>query len=782
MSQTRKFSIEEIKQFCSAACEIWMELHARRAQKTQKQQQHKDKPSRGTRQHSCNGRRCMNSNVKFMVYRIHDGSNHVCLEETIRSASSCVLGGNPEDHSECLLQINHLWLCERSRNFHLCGEHCDKIFDTINSNSNEMVCPITSLCVITRNDGQHEMYGKSANVVYDDRLVGWMYEAIDLWKKYVYVGWAPVDVSTHTCRTGEELIGSNHIETDSKQEAIRILKGQNIAKANFDSKTTSERLEDVKDNCCIILKVNATVYSYNGGSEYHVCLGLSCPSSYSDSRIHSNIHKDIDNLYVCKDTAIPHFCGRLCNTSVRNKDGISVCRLTGSCVNDVLIRNTWITKSKSQNVEGDLSAAVSQTDKEFGLFMSKSYPSNGRYDKSYCVRLGMDSLDTTSEDLLISAGDGYGSNNNNSPVVIDANTKKDEYFILAKSKILKLFSPEQIERERGRSRSAERECESNVNKYITAKSNTKNLLVLSDMFMLNSSPKKKKERQSNLDLDENERDRLSVIYARQCMILWYIVKTRTKYGRENPSKFPFKDFIYPAMSLFESGFIIPSNDIDYNAVIIEEDDILTIRAPDIDLLMRNTSNYSIRKTASADAIMQGDKKYESPIKKTKTQNPADRNNLYIGRQTKRKSQHNKIRQEIEKALYEAVTVEKVSPEALRISTIEFDSIDASDIVFVQSQHKNNSTLQIMQKKQEKLKALTMPTAVQAIQYTPSIAYPNISKSAVPMICSDAPYSIRTHTPSMIEYKNQNDSILSIEHMNIDHTDVVKKSPRIVEIE
>lgn len=753
----RSSNIQQIREFCKQARGLWMEYNSKKSsssnsalqqnvnsyQSNGQEQKHQQKKS--NRKHKCSNR-CTNQNVRFYVYKQKDGTFHVCLEEATRNVSYCTIGGSPEDHCDCTLHIEHLWICKRSENFHLCGVHCDNIFNEQNPNlivqNESAMCQITGLWMLIQKDGSRQLYGTSSIKIEDARMKSWMIQAVDMWKKYVYKGWAPVDSAVHTCRTGRE----DFRHDEELEEKRRIMKG--IPHAN--AKKTSELIKEGQYKSCTIVNIPTSVYSVNSGLDYHVCLGMHCSAIKNNPGLHEGKAIVLDNVHVCKETGIPHLCGQYCKTNLRNQDGISVCELTGKCIDQVLIKDTW-------NANG----AHIMTPKDSSYSTSCSFGSDGvdvadvtgkRFSNPYKMDMELMML-SGNENFMDVFGDSTGDAFSHSSTStssrkskIDIANKKQECLMIAVSKIMKLFSDDQNESEFERMENTEKEIDSQFTKYITKNTQSKNLVVLTDVYVLSVNHQKKKDDVIAFSLSESEKQTIATTYAQQCLILWFIVRTRTKLGKDKPNLFPFKEFVYPALTLFESGFEIPEADLGYRATIIEPDPLFEARSPDLDKL----SNYTTSKGSTSRKKNKGKNESSSsssssyntppPLKKRRVQHSGSakvpRFNI---RETRRKTQYEKIRKNIEKALTNAVRMEDTPPEHLRLSSVDFDQIDPSNEIFSYSQYRNNSSAMIAAKKQEQLRQITMviPTAIE-VQST--IEYSTTSLPELPAITS-VPYSL-----------------------------------------
>ena len=798
------FQERHIRGFCKIACSLWMELNCKK--KRNKNYDGNNNNSNGmsqngqsrkpinTRKHTC-GNRCMNQNVRFCVFLLPDGDYHTCLIDAINSVTLCALGGNPEDHTHQLLNIDHLWLCKRSGSFHLCGLYCDQIFKPTDDGTLPtdhvagIMCQISGLWITTQQSGIHELHGTSNSGVDKSRMFKWMTQAIESWKNNVYHKWAPVDPVLHTCRiTGihsniytenspkdqhtnnapsanSTTPNGSYVSSIDFTEAARILKDLPDT-AQQSIKNTSKIIKESQDYACKIINIPATAYSINGGNAYHVCLGDYCSSRHSDYSLHQKVEVVLKDIYVCLDTSIPHFCGSWCTESAYNSDGLSVCKLTGLCLNEVMIRDPWFANDKHLSAEKDilLSASANDGQRRKNNNSNKNAPSANKID--------IDAVAYMSGDAILGA---MGDESRGDKLNIQANTKKGEFLLLAIARIMKLFSDDQLEKEMEKMHVKDQEVDSQITRYVSRIDQNKGLVILTDMYLLNINHQKKKEDVIGFDLSDDEKYNIARLYAQQCLCLWYIIRTKTKLGREKPNLFQFKDFIYPALSLFESGFEVPESDIGYRAIIIDEDPLFKARAPDIEKITTQTNSNSYSSSYQS--------KQGSPLKRrkfghndigqqqhtngnnnnhnsNKNSNEYNKNvtNARINiRSTKRKSLYDKVRKNIEIALYNAVTDEGISPEHLRISSVDYDQIDTTNDAFSNTIHRNNSNVAIRAKKQEQLQKITMSIpsprmSLASLTTTHTLKY---STPAIIPVTPTNPYSLVTsNNKKQISYNSQ----------------------------
>jgi hypothetical protein len=260
---------------------------------------------------------------------------------------------------------------------------------------------------------------------------------------------------------------------------------------------------------------------------------------------------------------------------------------------------------------------------------------------------------------------------------IAAKTKKEEYLMLAYSKIYALFSSTQLKMEEQiQSDDANKEITTEIDRYANSNSQNKMLMVASDMYLLAAHRRNTRDDPVRFQLTEEARKRLALYYAHRCLVLWYIARTRTKMGKENPLMFPFREFIIPALSLMQTGFVIPESDLGYRAIVVEPDDILRARCLDstAKVAMRMQQQKSKAAECSSPSGFRRKKKKQKMSREVSMDSVAT-----VMFSKRKKSQADKIRLNLEAALTQAIIKDHVSPESLGIHSVEFDAINVDQL-------------------------------------------------------------------------------------------------------
>lgn len=550
------------------------------------------KTSRPDRKHVC-GVKCRQITISFSLYVTSERAIHMCVD------GSC--SDPPEKHLEMLSDANTVYVCDKGWTSHMCDDLCSYVLD-IRRNGGLITekgfkCPVSG----------KTMFRKNGCSLTDREKKKYLDEAVEVWKNKLSGGFLSVDPSLHTCDTSAEPIpgGINASQDPFMTEEERLFKGMNLSKRKLS-------VDDIALNGgCELERIESRVFESSTG-ERHLCMRGLCPS-HGDRNYHWVEAYNISHLYVCKRTGIPHFCGEICQRKMLTKDGMYVCPLTGYVDPVPVARDAMY--SGEQRLKSDVDARRLQPD---------------------VVRMDIDDIDGVVQGMTVRR----------------SSNKKEEYMLLAVSKIASVFSRDQMDAEETIMREGiEKEISAQMTRYVNKTTQNKRILVAPEMFLLIHNHRKKKDFSVKMTLSADDRKHLSIYYAERCLKLWYIVRTRTKRGRESQTTFGFKDFILPALSIIQDGFTVSENDIGYEAVVIKPDSLLDARC------LQNAHRLSGRMDSPSQGRMCVSE--------------------WIG---KKKGQQDKIRYAIEEALLEAIRSERVSPEVLSIDSVDFDSISMDEVL------------------------------------------------------------------------------------------------------
>lgn len=492
------------------------------------------------KKHTCGGK-CKHIESTFSIYVTSEKRLHMCI------VGSCSELGSESMHAERLSPERSVYVCEKGWTSHLCDDMCSYVISMKENGGlipdKGFKCPISGKILMRMNgcsltDGEKRRF---------------MDEAIQIWRNQLSGGYLPIDPSIHTCDTSSEPApGAIGHDTNTKlTEEERLFKGISKRKLSVEELAIS--------GGCELVQVLAKVYDSSTGDR-HLCMGGSACETARDRNLHWVLVYDVCQLYVCKTTGIPHYCGDACQRKALTKDGLYVCTLTGYVDPNPVARDHLY--SGEQRLKSDVDLRRMQTIES--------------------SRMSRDDIENVIRGMTVRR----------------AENKKEDYLFLAVSKIASVFSEDQMDAEEAlMNESIEKEIQAQMTRYVNKTSQTKRILVAPEMFLLIHNHRKKKDFTIRIHLTEEDRTKLVISYAQKCMQMWYIVVTRTKTGRESPTSFGFKDFVLPALSILQSGFCIPKEVLGYEEVIIAPDQMLDVRC------LQNAHRLSRRMESPSDGQM-----------------------------------------------------------------------------------------------------------------------------------------------------------------------------------
>jgi ribosomal protein L22 len=577
------------------------------------------------------------------------------------------------------------------------------------------------------------------------------------WRKDVNKDWLPVDTSRHHC-------------------SVTIIKDEDTTTSSSDSVshmfTKSKKTPRTQVVGCRMIQVVADVYRTAFSESLHLCIRGYCSKLKGDPHYHREHLGAIDEVYMCGYSGKEHICGEYCQEmTMKNKDSIMVCTLTGRSRTEVYVFNKhWSSEAKRVNAEqvssGNPSASSYYTTSNNGENIMGSTSGKRSNDDDgidlqdieslteNCAHLGdgpikikkmkygpsgrtslrrnnnnnnnnnrntettspdAPSLDTvqvnTTESLAsptfkktsarknsaksvrFDLNNNNNNNNNNSissqnkalspqPNLAlikkeerptespelpktsgeeDADAIKNQYLGFAILKLSKIFSQSRFEQDMKKEDVRKEEIMKHFHQYVS-KSIQKNLpLNTMDLYAIAATIRNKTFNSVDMrTLTDQQRTYIIVHYAKQCLALWYVIRTRTKIGQSDPKQFPWPEFVDSAMLVFEAGFEISPRDYPYKVVLIPKDPLLSLLPDD-----NNVSSYYISEQKQQ---QQNNKKGQNKRKSKKTN-------------------QTKIKNNITNALISAVVNENVNPELLKIDTMDLKQmLDTSVFVRLRGKH------------------------------------------------------------------------------------------------
>lgn len=349
---------------CKKVSKIWYsKIHQKNGKRRSVllSQQNIIKEKNSIRKHTCNSK-CFPKPVKFKVYKkINPLHLHLCIEEV------CFLYDKDiERHKKIIHEENHLFVCKKNGNYHLCGIMCQNIEH--------------SRCTVTKRELEEptSLYTESNKTYFRE-------QAIKLWKETFLKSNLSFDF--HECNF-EYIPGEEGYKRDESKYGIQKVIED---KVKFIGPSNTYYLEGVKDDInnsnkqlalvprkktkfitpgCEIIHVPVMIYSSEDGA-VHMCFKNVCKMDHSRMKQKMSM----TNIYVCKTTGKPHYCGEDCDKTIENKEGVMVCQYTGICQNYIVQKsNNFSNTSEHDTVtQGFLQQNQNQQGKAEKYTISSAY-------------------------------------------------------------------------------------------------------------------------------------------------------------------------------------------------------------------------------------------------------------------------------------------------------------------------------------------------------------------------------------------------------------------------
>jgi hypothetical protein len=597
--------------------------------------------------HKCTSK-CCDTHMPFSLYVNRERDNyHFCIDSICNLRKE-----DTELHKEHLIRMEDVYICKKSGKYHICGQLCDYVKNNI-----QYIPEEGTECTITG-----KRVGVRCHTLSKEVLSASETYIIDVWKHRIHPSYEPVDPEYHTCETesteripGEYISDEEEDESYNKWKMYEHLTPEALA---FKGITLPPR-KIVTDNRCHIDRIDARLWgAIHNINEHHICINGFCDRPYP--QCHHFLLYEFKHVYVCRETGIPHFCGPKCDQIRINKDKMKYCRLTGFDFGEVVMDNKMAyDKAKTKEYE-DNEQATSTEGYVMGIPKRKK---DDETDDGF--KLDTDNIAELGEGAIIGM---YLNETKRKNSAISNETRKDEFHNIAYIKIYALFSETQLDLEENiRETSNQKELDTEMTRYLNRASQTKKALNTQEMLLIALGHHKRKANPIKMNFNDVDRRTISLYYAKRVMTLWYIIRTKTEHGRNNPSLFPHREFIIPALSVMQNGFEIAQDEIGYRATVIEPDKLLQARRLDGVARIANKFSYAnsekrnIKKSQSLDTGIDNHEALLSDL---------------IGR---KKSQSDKIRTNIEIALRSAIKDEHKSPEELKLESLHYEELDIDEV-------------------------------------------------------------------------------------------------------
>lgn len=362
---------------------------------------------------------------------------------------------------------------------------------------------------------------------------------------------------------------------------------------------------------CEIIQIKADVYDLENNN-IHICIENLCTYEKNDPIYHKKKIETIENIYICKHSGLVHFCDTFCKPedTTLNAEYTYVCKYSGRMTKDIkTVDKFWTKESKG---EKDI------VTNPFMIGTKKKY--------------GEDFTDL--ETLVYKCGSSNIKENGSSKKRRkEMQSLKKVYLMEAIMKLSNYFSEERFEADKQIEMNLVKEIMINFKKYVNKHIQKMKPLIVADLFQICQVMRARKNPLYDLTgISETMRVEMVLHYAKQCLALWTIIRTKTSIGKSKPSLFPWSEFIDSALSVLESGIVISDRNYPVHSTIIEQDKFLPLLS------------------------------HNSPYLKNKQIKKSKKNNV------------TKITTRICRAIIEAVINENVDPEELLLHSIDIEQI------------------------------------------------------------------------------------------------------------
>jgi hypothetical protein len=505
-------------------------------------------------------------------------------------------------------------------------------------------------------------------------------EAVAKWKRDVSFEWKPMDTSTHTCRVtpkrpkegvsgfssvptrnfisvrksisdrfdrsgsfGEttKFLGESQIRTEtqiqSETQMRSGIKGSDKMIC-FNETHRSIEADEPRELSCDMAHIVTDVYETSYPGSIHLCIRGYCGKEGGEANLHRYIIGTLDEIYACYYSGKEHLCGPFFCKEMNhvNNEGVLVCPISGRTINEVYISNKhW--KFEYQRVSGAYTTADSKTraDHDEGIDLRDV---ENLYEN--CHNIGTTPIKIKKRRSGASSKMGGGMET--PPTGEDL---RREYLGFAIVKLALYFSAERFESDMKREKEKEAEILKQFSQYVSKYMQKGLPLNVIDLHIIACNLRRRSCPAVDMrNLTDDQRNFMIRHYARMCLSLWYIVRTRTKKGIEEPKLFSWPDFVDSAMLIFADGFEVSAQDYTHKVTLIPKDPLLGMLPED--------SGY-------ADGKYQGHSRRKGSSKRSKKINPT------------------KLKNFITTALMNAIVKEHVNPETLRIDILDLETVDTS---------------------------------------------------------------------------------------------------------
>jgi ribosomal protein S10 len=171
-------------------------------------------------------------------------------------------------------------------------------------------------------------------------------------------------------------------------------------------------------------------------------------------------------------------------------------------------------------------------------------------------------------------------------------------------------------------------------------------------------------------LEDEQRAFLIEFYAKRCLALWYIIKTKTELGKTNPKAFPWPEFVNSAMDVLQDGLVVSDFKRGTYVVLINPDPFLKLLPSD------RESPFLEQKRKQSRKVNNSKKKKSS----NDSINNVMSNNKFKKAPRTKKLDRTNIKTNINIAMHQAIVLYGVHPEELRTENVNFETMDNKEFI------------------------------------------------------------------------------------------------------
>lgn len=368
-------------------------------------------------------------------------------------------------------------------------------------------------------------------------------------------------------------------------------------------------------------------------SQKHICIEGHC-NLLSNRSLHKKLVGELEHLYICEQTGTPHLCGELCDGCyiISNSDSQEICEISGLVIRSTSFSNTQIEKKETIERPENLHNSVTKKKQKVINYLDNT---EALLENCHNLPKNMDQSEVIKKIKLLK----------NVPL-------KECYLRVAIVRLAHIFSKERFQRDKEASLSFENELKKIIQKHIsTVSRDPEQKLYTYHMLLLAHQHEEKKYSTPDMTvIKDNDLKILIKSYAYKCLYFWYIIRTQTKSGRENPGNFPWWEFIESALLIFRDGLTFPVGKNRAETVISRPDPFLRV--------LPDKSPFLIESS--------------------------------IGRKKAKRKTRTRIYNASKTALLEMMTGEnKVNPEVFRFDNLNFNELDDNQFCKFRGSNRSN---------------------------------------------------------------------------------------------